>query len=202
MGNPDRLSVSRREIPAGLLLVRLPIQRFGGKAAGGIHDRSEVGLKSSRSAGQRASAVYNNRCRASLIFCRQKMCEVRVTAENAEFRGKADVYASTPGVLNALVQRIFLSPGLDSLFSLLADQSRQYQNHPCLEPAASRILRSFICLIAIALLPTTRIPLSWLYLQLWPVGFWPFWLGAAGDCNVWCSELLLTMRHGSIHRVT
>ena len=39
-----------------------------------------------------------------------------------------------------------------------------------LEPAASRILRVFIFLIAIVLLSTTRIP---------PVGFWPFWLGAA-----------------------
>src|SRR5580692_4139675 len=48
-----------------------------------------------------------------------------------------------------------------------------------LEPAASRILRVFIFLIAIILLSTTRIPLPWLYLQLWPVGFWPFWLGAA-----------------------
>jgi protein-S-isoprenylcysteine O-methyltransferase Ste14 len=48
-----------------------------------------------------------------------------------------------------------------------------------LEAAASRILRVFICLIAIVLLLTTRIPLPWLYLQLWPVGFWPFWLGAA-----------------------
>jgi protein-S-isoprenylcysteine O-methyltransferase Ste14 len=48
-----------------------------------------------------------------------------------------------------------------------------------LEPAASRILRVFIFLIAIVLLSTTRIPLPWLYLQLWPVGFWPFWLGAA-----------------------
>jgi protein-S-isoprenylcysteine O-methyltransferase Ste14 len=48
-----------------------------------------------------------------------------------------------------------------------------------LEPAASRILRVFIFLIAIVLLATTRIPLRWLYLQLWPVGFWPFWLGAA-----------------------
>src|SRR5260370_41925971 len=35
-----------------------------------------------------------------------------------------------PEVLNALVLRIFLSRGLDFLFSLLADQSRQYQNHP------------------------------------------------------------------------
>src|SRR6266446_845614 len=48
-----------------------------------------------------------------------------------------------------------------------------------LEPAASRILRVFIFLIAIVLLSTTRIPLPWLYLQLWPVGLWPFWLGAA-----------------------
>jgi protein-S-isoprenylcysteine O-methyltransferase Ste14 len=48
-----------------------------------------------------------------------------------------------------------------------------------LEPAASRILRVLIFLIAIGLLWTTRIPLPWLYRQLWPVGFWPFWLGAA-----------------------
>src|ERR1700723_219986 len=48
-----------------------------------------------------------------------------------------------------------------------------------LEPAASRILRVFIFLIAIVLLSTTRVPLPWLYLQLWPVGFWPFWLGPA-----------------------
>ncbi len=48
-----------------------------------------------------------------------------------------------------------------------------------LEPAASRILRVFIFLIAIVLLSTTRIPLPWLYLQLWPVGLLPFWLGAA-----------------------
>ena len=48
-----------------------------------------------------------------------------------------------------------------------------------LEPAASRILRVFIFLIAIALLSTTRIPLPWLYLRLWTVGVWLFWLGAA-----------------------
>jgi protein-S-isoprenylcysteine O-methyltransferase Ste14 len=48
-----------------------------------------------------------------------------------------------------------------------------------LEPAASRILRVFIFLVAIVLLSTTRIPLRWLYLQLWPAGLWPFWLGAA-----------------------
>jgi protein-S-isoprenylcysteine O-methyltransferase Ste14 len=48
-----------------------------------------------------------------------------------------------------------------------------------LEPAASRILRVFIFLIAIVILSTTRIPLPWLYLQPWPQGLWPFWLGAA-----------------------
>jgi len=48
-----------------------------------------------------------------------------------------------------------------------------------LEPAASRILRALTFLIAIALLVTNRIPLPWLYIQLWPSGFWPFWLGAA-----------------------
>src|SRR5579864_9172449 len=47
-----------------------------------------------------------------------------------------------------------------------------------LEPAASRILRVFIFLIAIVLLSTTRIPLRWLYQQLWPAGLLPFWLGA------------------------
>ena len=48
-----------------------------------------------------------------------------------------------------------------------------------LEPAASRILRVFIFLIAIVLLSTTRIPLRWLYLQLWPASLLPFWLGVA-----------------------
>ena len=48
-----------------------------------------------------------------------------------------------------------------------------------LEPAASRILRVLIFLIAIVLLSTTRIPLPWLYLHLWPAGLWPFWLGVA-----------------------
>ncbi len=48
-----------------------------------------------------------------------------------------------------------------------------------LESVATRILRVFIFLIAIVLLSTTRIPLPWLYLQLWPVGLLPFWLGAA-----------------------
>ena len=48
-----------------------------------------------------------------------------------------------------------------------------------LEPAASRILRALIFLIAIILLSTTRIPLRWLYVQPWPQGLWPFWLGAS-----------------------
>lgn len=48
-----------------------------------------------------------------------------------------------------------------------------------LEPAASRILRALTVLTGIILLVTTRIPLPWLYLQVWPTGFWPFWLGAA-----------------------
>src|SRR5580700_11173358 len=48
-----------------------------------------------------------------------------------------------------------------------------------LEPAASGVLRVLIFLIAIALLSIPRIPLPWLYVQLWPQGYWPFWLGAA-----------------------
>ncbi len=46
------------------------------------------------------------------------------------------------------------------------------------EPVVSRILRALTYLIAIVLLLTTRIPLHWLYLQPWPAGLWPFWLGA------------------------
>jgi protein-S-isoprenylcysteine O-methyltransferase Ste14 len=48
-----------------------------------------------------------------------------------------------------------------------------------LEPAASRILRVLIFLIAIVLLSVNIIPLPWLYRQLWPQGLWPFWIGAA-----------------------
>jgi protein-S-isoprenylcysteine O-methyltransferase Ste14 len=48
-----------------------------------------------------------------------------------------------------------------------------------LEPAASRILRVLAFLIVIVLLSTTRIPLPWLYRQIWPQGIWPFWVGAA-----------------------
>jgi len=48
-----------------------------------------------------------------------------------------------------------------------------------LEPAASRIFRLLIFGIAIALLSIPRLPLRWLYVQLWPQGYLPFWLGAA-----------------------
>jgi protein-S-isoprenylcysteine O-methyltransferase Ste14 len=48
-----------------------------------------------------------------------------------------------------------------------------------IEPVTSRILRVFIFLIAIVLLLPIPIPLPWLYLHLWPVGIWPFWLGAS-----------------------
>jgi protein-S-isoprenylcysteine O-methyltransferase Ste14 len=48
-----------------------------------------------------------------------------------------------------------------------------------IEPLASRALRVFIFVIAVVLLSITRIPLPWLYLQLWPSGIGPFWLGAA-----------------------
>src|SRR5512133_1435737 len=47
------------------------------------------------------------------------------------------------------------------------------------EPAASGILRALAFLIVIVLLSTTRIPLPWLYRQLWSPGIWPFAVGAA-----------------------
>ncbi len=47
------------------------------------------------------------------------------------------------------------------------------------EPAVSRILRALSIVVAIIMLSTTWIPLPWLYRPVWPVGFWPFWLGAA-----------------------
>jgi protein-S-isoprenylcysteine O-methyltransferase Ste14 len=64
-----------------------------------------------------------------------------------------------------------------------------------LEPASSRILRVLIFLIAIALLSIPRIPLPWLYIQYWPQGYWPFWLGAAVTVSgllfaVWAREHL------------
>ena len=52
-----------------------------------------------------------------------------------------------------------------------------------------------VFLIALTLLSTTRVPVLWLYLQLWPVGLWPFWLGAAVTVGgllfaVWAREHL------------
>ena len=66
-----------------------------------------------------------------------------------------------------------------------------------IEPATSRILRALTFLIVIVLLSTTRIPLRWLYLQVWPSGLWPFWLGAAVMVTglgfaVWAREHLAT----------
>ena len=48
-----------------------------------------------------------------------------------------------------------------------------------LEPNAWPILRALTFLIVIALLSIPRIPLPWLYRQLWPSGIWPFGVGAA-----------------------
>ena len=47
------------------------------------------------------------------------------------------------------------------------------------EPSASAILRALTFVVVIALLLTPRIPLPWLFRQLWPAGLWPFWIGAA-----------------------
>jgi protein-S-isoprenylcysteine O-methyltransferase Ste14 len=47
-----------------------------------------------------------------------------------------------------------------------------------LEPVASRIFRVLMFLVAIILLSVPRLPLAFLYLQLWPQGLLPFWLGA------------------------
>ena len=46
------------------------------------------------------------------------------------------------------------------------------------EPAASGILRALAFVMVIVLLSATRIPLRWLYRQLWPSGILPFWIGA------------------------
>jgi protein-S-isoprenylcysteine O-methyltransferase Ste14 len=47
-----------------------------------------------------------------------------------------------------------------------------------LEPAASRIVRSLVFLIAITLLSWPYIPLPWLYRSFLPMGLLTFWLGA------------------------
>ena len=47
------------------------------------------------------------------------------------------------------------------------------------EPAASGILRALTFVVVIVLLSTTRIPLPWLYRELWPSGLWSFCIGAS-----------------------
>ncbi|GGA59755.1 protein-S-isoprenylcysteine methyltransferase [Edaphobacter acidisoli] len=47
------------------------------------------------------------------------------------------------------------------------------------EPVASRLVRALTFVIVIILLSTNWVPLHWLYRQLWPVGLWSFWIGAA-----------------------
>ena len=56
-----------------------------------------------------------------------------------------------------------------------------------LEPAASRILRVFIFVIVIVLLSTTRIPLRWLYLQLWRLVFGPSGWELSSPSPAFCS---------------
>jgi protein-S-isoprenylcysteine O-methyltransferase Ste14 len=48
-----------------------------------------------------------------------------------------------------------------------------------MEPVGSRIFRVLVFLIAMVLLLVPRIPLSWLYSELWTPAYWSFWLGAA-----------------------
>ncbi len=47
------------------------------------------------------------------------------------------------------------------------------------EPPALGMLRALAFLLAIVLLSIPRIPLPWLYRQLWPPGIRTFWIGAA-----------------------
>lgn len=48
-----------------------------------------------------------------------------------------------------------------------------------LEPKAWPIIRALTFVVVIVLLLVPRIPLRWLYRQLWPAGMLPFWIGAA-----------------------
>lgn len=64
-----------------------------------------------------------------------------------------------------------------------------------LESATSRIARAVILVVVIVLLSIPRIPIPWLFRQLWPVGLWPFWIGAGVTvCGllfaVWARERL------------
>jgi protein-S-isoprenylcysteine O-methyltransferase Ste14 len=78
-----------------------------------------------------------------------------------------------------LVLRIFLSRGLDRFCSLLADQSCGHQGHAA---SRARILahspRPHLPDRNLFTLDPSH-PAHWLYVQLWPSGYWPFWLGAA-----------------------
>ncbi len=47
------------------------------------------------------------------------------------------------------------------------------------EADAAGIVRALAFVLVIVLLSTTRIPLPWLYRQVWPSGLWAFWIGAA-----------------------
>ena len=47
-----------------------------------------------------------------------------------------------------------------------------------LEPAASRIVRAVVFLIAIVLMSWPHLPVPWLYRQFLPQGVWTFWVGA------------------------
>ncbi len=47
------------------------------------------------------------------------------------------------------------------------------------EPDASGILRALTFVMVIILLSIPRIPLPWLYRQIWPSGLRSFWIGAA-----------------------
>lgn len=64
-----------------------------------------------------------------------------------------------------------------------------------LEAAGSRIVRSFVFLVAIVLLSWPHIPLPWLYQSFLPPGLWTFWLGAVVTVGgllfaVWAREHL------------
>jgi protein-S-isoprenylcysteine O-methyltransferase Ste14 len=72
-----------------------------------------------------------------------------------------------------------------------------------MEPAASRILRALALLIVIVLLSTTRLPLPWLYRQLWPSGLSSFCIGAAVTVAgllfaVWARQHLATNWSNSV----
>jgi protein-S-isoprenylcysteine O-methyltransferase Ste14 len=72
-----------------------------------------------------------------------------------------------------------------------------------IEPAASRILRALALVVVIVLLSTTRIPLRWLYRQLWPSGLWSFCIGAAVTVAgllfaVWARQHLATNWSNSV----